>query len=71
MTGSDHGPWAIPNEIPFTPNANTEEKRSTQYADWAVGNFMEQAKKQDWYNNTLFVFWEITAILLKEPMICL
>lgn len=56
MTGSDHGPWAIPNEIPFTPNANTEEKRSTQYADWAVGNFMEQAKKQDWYNNTLFVF---------------
>lgn len=56
MTGSDHGPWAIPQEIPFKPNANTEEKRSTQYADWAVGNFLENARKQEWYSNTLFVF---------------
>jgi phosphoglycerol transferase MdoB-like AlkP superfamily enzyme len=56
MTGSDHGPWAIPRDIPFNPNANTEEKRSTQYADWAIGKFLENAKKQNWYSNTLFVF---------------
>ncbi len=56
MTGSDHGPWAIPDDIPFKPDADTEEKRSTQYADWAVGEFMKTAKKQDWYENTLFVF---------------
>jgi phosphoglycerol transferase MdoB-like AlkP superfamily enzyme len=56
MTGSDHGPWAIPNDIPFKPKADTEEKRSTQYADWAIGEFMRQAKKQSWYSNTLFVF---------------
>ncbi|MCC6369883.1 MAG: sulfatase-like hydrolase/transferase [Bacteroidia bacterium] len=56
MTGSDHGPWVIPNDIPFKPDANTEEKRSTQYADWAIGEFMKNAKKQWWYNNTLFVF---------------
>jgi len=56
MTGSDHGPWAIPGDIPFKPTANTDEKRSTQYADWSIGEFMNEAKKQDWYNNTLFVF---------------
>lgn len=56
MTGSDHGPWAVPGDIPFKPNADTEEKRATQYADWAVGEFMKQAKKQAWYSNTLFVF---------------
>lgn len=56
MTGSDHGPWVIPADIPFKPDADTEEKRSTQYADWAIGEFMKEAKKQDWYNNTLFVF---------------
>jgi phosphoglycerol transferase MdoB-like AlkP superfamily enzyme len=56
MTGSDHGPWAIPKDIPFTPDADTEEKRSTQYADWAVGELMRNAKQQSWYKNTLFVF---------------
>lgn len=56
MTGSDHGPWAIPEDIPFTPNAKTKENRSTQYADWALGRLMDEAKKQDWYSNTLFVF---------------
>ena len=56
MTGSDHGPWRIPKDIPFIPTATTEEKRATQYADWALGQFIQNAKKQAWYNNTLFVF---------------
>lgn len=56
MTGSDHGPWAIPANIAFKPSANTDEKRSTQYADWAIGNFIAVAKKQPWFDNTLFVF---------------
>jgi phosphoglycerol transferase MdoB-like AlkP superfamily enzyme len=56
MTGSDHGPWAVPHDIPFKPTAEREQDRSTQYADWALGEFMKDAKKQAWYNNTLFVF---------------
>ncbi|MCW3076776.1 MAG: hypothetical protein JWO32_1385 [Bacteroidetes bacterium] len=56
MTGSDHGPWVVPSNIPFKPNADTEEKRATQYADWAIGEFMKSVKKQSWYKNTLFVF---------------
>ncbi|HET6227488.1 MAG TPA: sulfatase-like hydrolase/transferase, partial [Bacteroidia bacterium] len=27
-----------------------------QYADWALGNFIDQAKKYPWFNNTLFIF---------------
>ena len=56
MTGSDHGPWAIPEGIDFVPSANTKQKRGTQYADWAIGRFMKMAKQQSWYKNTLFVF---------------
>ena len=56
MTGSDHGPWAVPDDIPFKPTAETQEMRSTQYADWAIGEFMRKARMQKWYKNTLFVF---------------
>ncbi len=56
MTGSDHGPWQVPENIPFNPTADTEEKRATQYADWSLGEFIKIAKTQPWYNNTLFVF---------------
>lgn len=56
LTSSDHGPWTVPGNIPFKPDAATEEQRATQYADWAIGYFMQNAKKQKWYNNTVFLF---------------
>lgn len=56
MTASDHGPWVVPENIPFKPSSTDEKDRCTQYADWAIGNFMENAKKQTWYKNTIFVF---------------
>jgi phosphoglycerol transferase MdoB-like AlkP superfamily enzyme len=56
LTSSDHGPWIIPTDIPFKATADDEHDRSTQYADWALGYFIEKAKKYDWFNNTLFVF---------------
>jgi phosphoglycerol transferase MdoB-like AlkP superfamily enzyme len=56
MTGSDHGPWVIPKDIPFKPESDDEEERAAQYADWSLGQFMDEAKKQPWYSNTLFVF---------------
>jgi len=30
--------------------------KSYQYADWSIKQFMEQAKKQKWFDNTIFVF---------------
>lgn len=56
LTSSDHGPWVVPTDIPFKPTASDEHDRSTQYADWSIGYFIEKAKKCNWFNNTLFVF---------------
>lgn len=56
MTASDHGPWRIPDNIPFKPNGENEQENCTLYADWAIGRFIEQAKKQSWYKNTVFLF---------------
>jgi phosphoglycerol transferase MdoB-like AlkP superfamily enzyme len=56
MTGSDHGPWNVPGDIAFNPDAATPEERSTQYADWSVGQLILKASKQKWFDSTLFVF---------------
>ncbi|MCW3082760.1 MAG: sulfatase [Bacteroidetes bacterium] len=56
MTSSDHGPWEIPTDIPFKPTVGNIQDRATQYADWAIGNFIQKAKQYSWFNNTLFVF---------------
>jgi phosphoglycerol transferase MdoB-like AlkP superfamily enzyme len=56
MTASDHGPWKIPTNIAYKPNGETPQDNCTMYADWAIGRFMEQAKKQPWYDNTIFLF---------------
>ena len=56
MTASDHGPWKIPDNISFKPNGNTPQENCTLYADWSIGRFMEMAKKESWYNSTVFIF---------------
>lgn len=56
MTSTDHGPWIIPTDIDFKPSSTNEQERCAQYADWAIGNFISNAKKQSWYNNTVFLF---------------
>jgi phosphoglycerol transferase MdoB-like AlkP superfamily enzyme len=56
LTSSDHGPWEIPDNISFKPDAKTKQDRATQYADWALGHFIENARKHEWFNNTLFIF---------------
>ncbi len=56
MTGTDHGPWHIPTDIPFKPSGSNEKENASLYADWSVKTFMDEAKKQTWYANTVFVF---------------
>ncbi|MBL7920956.1 MAG: sulfatase-like hydrolase/transferase [Bacteroidia bacterium] len=56
MTASDHGPWKVPENIPFKPTTDNEQDRCTQYADWSIGRFMSHVKKMPWYNNTVFMF---------------
>jgi phosphoglycerol transferase MdoB-like AlkP superfamily enzyme len=55
LTSSDHKPYIIPEDIDFKPNSELPEHRITEYADWSIGYFFEQASEQGWYANTTFV----------------
>lgn len=56
MSGTDHGPWAIPKDISFKPTGADEKENASMYADWSVKQFIDEAKKTEWYKNTVFVF---------------
>lgn len=56
MTGSDHGPYIIPENIPFKPTTKNLQTGIVEYADWSIGHFIELAKKEPWFDNTIFVF---------------
>lgn len=54
MTASDHGPYFIPDY--FKPKNSKLENQIVEYADYSLGKFISLAKKQEWFDNTLFVF---------------
>jgi phosphoglycerol transferase MdoB-like AlkP superfamily enzyme len=56
LTGSDHGPYHIPNDIPFHPHSTEIKKQATEYADWAIGHFLDACSKQPWFDSTIFIF---------------
>lgn len=57
FTGSTHSPWDIPDKWNrFYTGDEAGIMNTIRFADFAIGQFIESAKKQPWYNNTLFVF---------------
>jgi phosphoglycerol transferase MdoB-like AlkP superfamily enzyme len=56
LTSSDHKPWVIPKNVGFTPRSKTKKNQIIEYADWSIGRFIEMAKNQSWFKNTIFVF---------------
>lgn len=58
FTGSTHSPFDYPKRKGWQKWKGKEEAylNSVYYADWAIGQFIEKAKKQHWYSNTIFVF---------------
>ena len=56
MTASDHKPFVIPEDIPFKAKQEEEAKQIVEYADWSVNHLLDVAKKDGWYDNTVFVF---------------
>lgn len=67
MTGTDHGPWKIPGNIPLKPSEPSDQDNASRYADWSVERFMEEAKKQSWYENTVFVFLGDHGQIMDDP----
>jgi phosphoglycerol transferase MdoB-like AlkP superfamily enzyme len=56
MTVSNHRPFTFPKGkiTSFNPDDKTREG-GVAYTDWAIGNFLQQAKQKPWFNNTIFV----------------
>lgn len=60
LTVSNHAPFLLPSPLPFAritdQGAMNARYNGVRYADWAIGQFIDQAKKRDYFRNTLFVF---------------
>lgn len=58
LTSSNHGPYALPNPYPgdFSPKYKDMILRAVEYSDWSIKYFIQEAQKQTWFENTLFVF---------------
>lgn len=58
FTGSTHSPYDFPNPDKYDHFSGVEGKfhNSMLYADSCLSDFLKKAKKQPWYQNTLFVF---------------
>lgn len=56
FTISSHPPYTIPQQYKnkFT-GGQSDMHNSVKYSDYAIQQFFNYAKKQDWYNNTLFI----------------
>ncbi|MBI2770431.1 MAG: LTA synthase family protein [Burkholderiales bacterium] len=55
LTTSNHRPFTYPNGRIDIPSGSGRDG-AVKYTDWAVGRFMDEAKKQPWFLDTLFVF---------------
>jgi phosphoglycerol transferase MdoB-like AlkP superfamily enzyme len=56
LTLTSHEPYEIKGEYVFGEDTHDNKFRSAHhYTDQVIGDFIENAKKQDWYKNTLIV----------------
>lgn len=51
---SNHPPYVVPPY--FKPRSEKLEDQIVEYADWSIHQFMQEAEKQPWFDNTIFVF---------------
>ncbi|WP_341836135.1 sulfatase-like hydrolase/transferase [Chitinophaga pollutisoli] len=55
MTTSNHRPFTYPDGKVGYPSGSGREG-AVQYTDYAIGQFLEAARKEPWFSNTVFVF---------------
>ncbi|MBT3896073.1 MAG: LTA synthase family protein [Candidatus Marinimicrobia bacterium] len=63
FTTTNHQPWRVPKEFDINikefkdSKYNRSKTMSTMnYVDKVIGDFIEQSKDEDWFDNTIFVF---------------
>ncbi len=54
MTTSNHRPYTYPDNKIDIPSG-TGRQGAVKYTDYAIGEFIKNAKTKPWYNNTVFV----------------
>lgn len=62
---SNHPPYVIPNY--FKPHSDKSEDQIVEYADWSIKQFMTEAKRQPWFDNTIFVLLGDHGKLVGSP----
>jgi phosphoglycerol transferase MdoB-like AlkP superfamily enzyme len=56
FTLSSHHPYTVPKAFePLIPQDELPQIRSIRYADMALRNYFQEAQKQPWFKNTLFI----------------
>jgi phosphoglycerol transferase MdoB-like AlkP superfamily enzyme len=55
MTTSNHRPFTYPDNKIDIPS-KTGRSGAIKYTDYAIGKFIEMAKKKAWFDNTIFIF---------------
>jgi phosphoglycerol transferase MdoB-like AlkP superfamily enzyme len=59
MTQSNHRPYTFPEgRVERVPGKSQRAliNSAVKYADWALGDFMDKARKEPWFDETVFVF---------------
>lgn len=66
LTISNHPPYIVPEK--FKSVSKDPQEQIVAFADDAIRQFMTDAKKQSWYNNTIFVFLGDHGKIVGTPM---
>ena len=53
---SNHRPYTYPDENLPLKSGKHKRRGAVLYADYAIGQFIEEAKTKPWFDNTVFVF---------------
>lgn len=60
FTGTTHEPFADPGEafhhLPHQARGEAGFLNTVYYADWAIGEFIREAKQKPWFDDTIFIF---------------
>ncbi len=57
LTLTNHEPFEVPGRAKFgTKDISSKFKSTAYYTDSCVNAYLNEAKKQNWYKNTLFIF---------------
>ena len=54
MTTSNHRPYSYPENRIDIPSGSGRDG-AVKYTDWAIGDFLQQARNKPWFNDTVFV----------------